>query len=553
MIKCDSFVNKGEQRGPIYFHKGLNVIMGNDTGANSIGKSTFLMILDFIFGGEDYVKRSIDTQEEVGVHSFEYMFNFDNKNYYFSRSTGDFTKVEVCDSNFLPTSEISIVEYNEFLAKMYNLNFPGLTFRNAVSRFFRIYGRDTYDENLPLKSANREPDANGIEGMIKLFNKYSIIAEQKKIYDKAKDEESIFRKATRYEFINSVTNKKTFEENEKRIDDLNKEAEMLASKSSEGLLEIDSIKAKELAEIRSNLSHYKRQKTLINSQLKSIEYDKSFNKSTFQNDYAQLLEFFPYINQERLVEIEDFHKKLSKILNNEFKENEMRLNSLLEITNQKIVELELQVKEQKSLPNVTQAILEKYSSIQSELVKLRNSNENFLKHKEIKANRDSLKEALDNLTLEIIHQFQIELNQLMYSLNDEIYDGRRTAPTLTISDANHYKFFTPKDGGTGSKYKGLVLFDLAILQLTNLPVIIHDSILLKQIEDYALEKILELYTRTDKQVFIALDKGTSYTETSQKILNDNIVLTLEPGGSELFGRAWNEIPKASRSEENEKN
>lgn len=141
----------------------------------------------------------------------------------------------------------------------------------------------------------------------------------------------------------------------------------------------------------------------------------------------------------------------------------------------------------------------------------------------------------------------------MYSLNDEIYDGRRTAPTLTISDASHYKFFTPKDGGTGSKYKGLVLFDLAILQLTNLPVIIHDSILLKQIEDYALEKILELYTRTDKQVFIALDKGTSYTETSQKILNDNIVLTLEPGGSELFGRAWNEIPKASRSEENEKN
>ena len=71
--------------------------------------------------------------------------------------------------------------------------------------------------------------------------------------------------------------------------------------------------------------------------------------------------------------------------------------------------------------------------------------------------------------------------------------------------------------------------------------IIHDSILLKQIEDYALEKILHLYTKTKKQVFIALDKGTSYTKNAQKILTKNTVLTLEPGGSELFGRAWNEV------------
>lgn len=71
MMKSDSFIEKGEKRKPIYFHKGLNVVMGNDTGANSIGKSTFLMIIDFIFGGEDYIKKSIHIQEEVGPHSFD--------------------------------------------------------------------------------------------------------------------------------------------------------------------------------------------------------------------------------------------------------------------------------------------------------------------------------------------------------------------------------------------------------------------------------------------------------------------------------------------------
>ena len=180
MMKSDSFIEKGEKRKPIYFHKGLNVVMGNDTGANSIGKSTFLMIIDFIFGGEDYINKSIDTQEEVGPHSFEFVFEFDGTEYYFSRSTGDFTKIMICDSNFLPLKEISIDDYNKFLTEKYHLDLPGLTFRGAVSKFFRIYGRDTCDENRPIKSALKEPDSAAIDGMIKLFDKYSIIADKKK-------------------------------------------------------------------------------------------------------------------------------------------------------------------------------------------------------------------------------------------------------------------------------------------------------------------------------------------------------------------------------------
>ncbi|CAC9932256.1 hypothetical protein PEPCOX59622_01034 [Aedoeadaptatus coxii] len=541
MIKSDSFIKNGETRKPIYFHKGLNVVMGNDTGANSIGKSTFLMIIDFVFGGEDYINKSVDTQEEVGTHSFEFIFEFNNESYYFSRSTEDFTKITVCDSNFSPLQDISIDDYNKFLADKYHLNLPGLTFRGAVSKFFRIYGRDTCDENHPLKSALREPDSAAIDGMIKLFNKYSIIADKKKAYEDAKDEESVFKKARKYEFILSVNNKKSFEENRKRIDELQSELIDLSNDSSDGLLEIDSLRAKEIANLRINLSHYKRQKALISSQLKSAEMDKNFSKASYQNDYEQLLEFFPEINQKRLEEIETFHRKISRILNKEFKENEENLLNLLEITNSKIQELESQVKDQKSLPNVAQAILEKYSKIQNELTNLKKANDNFIKSDELKAKKDALKSALDNLIIDVIAQFQAELNNQMHQLNDEIYNGKKTSPTLNISDANHYKFFTPKDGGTGSKYKGLVLFDLAVMELTRLPVIIHDSILLKQIEDYALEKILQLYTNTNKQVFIALDKGASYTEEAQKTLKQNTVLTLEPGGSELFGRAWNEI------------
>lgn len=53
-----------------------------------------------------------------------------------------------------------------------------------------------------------------------------------------------------------------------------------------------------------------------------------------------------------------------------------------------------------------------------------------------------------------------------------------------------------------SNYIPMVLFDLAVLQDTCLPILVHDSVLLKQIEDVAIEKILDMYKDSEKQIFI---------------------------------------------------
>ena len=81
------------------------------------------------------------------------------------------------------------------------------------------------------------------------------------------------------------------------------------------------------------------------------------------------------------------------------------------------------------------------------------------------------------------------------------------------------------------------------LQLTRLPVIAHDSVMLKHIEDDAIEKIVELYASTPKQVFIAMDKEGSYTPKTQKILEATKVLQLSPGAGALFGRTWNDVER----------
>ncbi|MDI3410295.1 ATP-binding protein [Bacillus sonorensis] len=60
----------------IKFHQGLNVVLGDNQGSNSIGKSTLLMILDFIFGGNTYILHNKDVITKFGDHDFGCTFKF---------------------------------------------------------------------------------------------------------------------------------------------------------------------------------------------------------------------------------------------------------------------------------------------------------------------------------------------------------------------------------------------------------------------------------------------------------------------------------------------
>ena len=80
---CEIYCEKFHQNR-ITFHEGLNTILGDKNGSNSIGKSTFLMIIDFVFGGKDYLNKSIDVQNNIKKHEICFTFLFSDK--YFSCS-----------------------------------------------------------------------------------------------------------------------------------------------------------------------------------------------------------------------------------------------------------------------------------------------------------------------------------------------------------------------------------------------------------------------------------------------------------------------------------
>ena len=74
-ICCDEFKINNEVRPPIRFHRGLNAVLGDDSGSNSIGKSTLFMIIDFVFGGSDYITKQKDVHQEIGGHTINLLSN----------------------------------------------------------------------------------------------------------------------------------------------------------------------------------------------------------------------------------------------------------------------------------------------------------------------------------------------------------------------------------------------------------------------------------------------------------------------------------------------
>ncbi|MCP4182669.1 MAG: DUF2326 domain-containing protein [Hyphomicrobiales bacterium] len=119
---------------------------------------------------------------------------------------------------------------------------------------------------------------------------------------------------------------------------------------------------------------------------------------------------------------------------------------------------------------------------------------------------------------------------------DEVYDEHRKSPKLEISN-NSYSFSAVEDTGTGKAYSNLILLDLAILQTTVLPFVIHDSVLFKNIENEAVARLVELYVSFNRQTFIAIDEVQKYGAQAEAILTRQKVIQLS-NENQLYEKDW---------------
>lgn len=541
-IRCDEFKDEGEVRKPITFHAGLNTVMGASRASNSIGKTTFLLIIDYVFGGRDYVMLNTDVTKNVGQHTICFAFEFDKQFYYFTRSTADSNYVVECDSEYRPKSEskMSLESYCNFLARMYKMDNLNATFRELVSGYFRIYGRYNYDERHPLRAHGNDTMEAGIRRLLQLHDKYGAVGELTELYNQAYEKETTYKNAFKYQYIRGCTRQNEYEANKKKIVELEEKKEQLANQSSQGLLDMDSVQATRLLELKRKLAGFRRQKGKLASQLRAMESDMNIDESSFKRDYGELSEFFPEADIRHIEEIDAFHKELKAVLKSEYKDNEKKIKQAMEILDVQIAVLEAETVEINAEPNLTKAVLDDYSSVDREMKNLKDANEYYVKNKQLHEATEDLQKRLDKLVNDTIGDLQTDINIELRKLNQEVCEPNVSAPKIIIKGAKSYSYTITNDTGTGSQTRGMLLYDLQSLENTALPALIEDSMSLKQVADDVILKIFGLFNKSKKQVFIAIDKGESYSDENKvpEILESTTVLELS-SGHELFGRSWN--------------
>ena len=232
-----------------------------------------------------------------------------------------------------------------------------------------------------------------------------------------------------------------------------------------------------------------------------------------------------------------FHKKVASIYKKELQEEKRMLNKQLIEYNVIINELESKLKNLIQNPNLSKIILQKHADILKLIDKMNNENEAYIKLEELKKIKKDNEESLQNAKNEQFGIIEKAINIEMDRINSKLYTEKYNSPIVHFTNSQ-YSFTTPNDTGTGIAYKGLIVFDLAIMHLTKLPVLVHDSVVLKQISDDAIENIIKQYIECKKQVIIALDKQDSYSEKTSSMLDKYSILKLAPNGQELFGRSW---------------
>ncbi|TKJ91418.1 hypothetical protein PaeCFBP13512_08730 [Paenibacillus sp. CFBP13512] len=527
-INCEIFKEK-----KIKFHKGLNVVKGDNQASNSIGKSTLLMIIDFVFGGTTYIDHNKDVMAELGHHKFDFIMEFEQK-FYFSRNTEEPKKVYRCNSNFKVVEELSVTAYNTFLKEKYNIIQKSLTFRAAVSLYSRVWGKYNSDVKRPLHTYPKEKNDKTINRFLSLFNEYDQIIDFEKNLEILQTSKKVMNKAMNFEYIPKV-NKKIYSKNVKELEKLNQEIENAKSSIVNITINISEEISNKAFQLQLEKKSYLVQKNYYKNRLERINnnIDPKTNK---KENFQKLTEFFPEVNLEKLENIESFHKGITRVLGQELNNARKEVQTKLEIFDLEIKKIDSKINELIDTNEQPNYLIRNILELSNRLKTLELENSFYEKQETLKIDIENAESLLVKNKRNSINKIKGLINNKIEEINNFIHIDKRRTPSLILHDKDYeYKIFD--NTGTGKAYSNLFVLDLSVFSLTVLPFLIHDSFLFKNIENSVIENIINVYQNYDKQIFIAIDEISKYNEKTQEILEKGSVINLSKDHL-LFIKDW---------------
>jgi uncharacterized protein YydD (DUF2326 family) len=540
-IECEWFTEK-----KITFKPKLNIIVGDRVNSNSIGKSTLLKVIDFIYGGDTLITHGKDVAETLGHHSYFFMLSLD-KEYTFERNTS--TPLSVTLHNLDGSRDTwELEKYLDFLKIHYTQSIQDLSFRGAVSPVTRVWGRPNLEVTLPLHNFRSQRGGECIDWVIKVFQRYDSLSDVSSRLSALQSEKTSLNGAANKNIIPRIT-KTEYNKNKKQIESCHVRLNAIREELSVLAISVNELIDESVVEQKVRKNSLLDIKMTISSELQRVKTNLEANKNISKRGFQPLLEIIPSLNIEKLDTIESFHNGLTRILRKEIKEKENELTQQLKIIEDEIHECNKSMAKALSQSGNPAFIVDSVIDISLELSKLSKENELYEKFSFLTENIKTLKKNLKDLKTQILEVLQASLNKDIAALVAFIYGEARVSPKLTLN-AESYSYEIPKDTGTGKAYSNLILLDTSLLRHTSIPFLLHDSLLFKNVENKAIENILHVYQQLWQQSFISLD-GEIVESGSANALVDSCAVIRLSATKLLYTRDWRSAPPEPEPEPQE--
>lgn len=543
-IYCEKFIEDGNIRPKIEFHEGLNTIVGigknGEKSENSVGKSTLLMIIDFCFGGKAFLRSK--AIEIIGHQTICFAFEFDGVLSFFMRATDRDDSIFKCDAAYQNPKKYSIIDFRKWLKEQYKLKDNEAPFREIFDTYSRFYGDEK--EISPkeiLRTYNGHNGTDQIRTIEKLFEKYPLI---KDAIDRIQDSENLKRiktQAAKLKVDISDFKKIDVKSTKEKIVELTSQKEELLQNGKEHIPELDAQKAKKLAELKTQHKMLASKRSRLLTRIENIEKTNFKTVKPSMASYAALLEFFPNADIKKIEEIDSFHEKLNNILLEEHEEALEEYQTELEIVQAEIEKIEKQILNFGAEEEFTTSFLLEFSKIQGEIERLNALLDKDSSRKSFAMTVANDKEKLKTDERAILNEIEYSINKKLATYSEAVLGKSAEKIQFHFSTNSSYKLGSPLDDGTGTDYTSLILFDLAVLNLTKLPAIIHDSYLISNIRGSRLENLVKIYAgETTKQIFLSIDETDKLNADTEALVNKKsiCVIKLKKGGGELYGYYW---------------
>jgi len=226
-------------------------VVGDNSATNSIGKSAFLMVIDFLLGGDTFLDHNSDVMDELGHHKYFAKFLVADRVHAFCRETGTPDVVFKCTGDYQIVESMTIREYRTFLNSAYGTDALGVTFRAIASPFCRIWGKDNLNPKRPLDTHKNTKAVDALNLALRIYRKYETVEPLERALAEESSKKTALQKAQTQKLIPKISAKQ-FKANAQSAEAMDNEISEIKAELLKYAINIRELVSREVTEIKQS-------------------------------------------------------------------------------------------------------------------------------------------------------------------------------------------------------------------------------------------------------------------------------------------------------------